>query len=61
MSAAAQTRRPPARRAGPRAHVQVLFAPNFKCSVARSLHADPAHPGCRFVDLAEISAKEHVF
>jgi hypothetical protein len=39
----------------------VLFAPNFKCSVFRSLYSDPAHPGCRFVDLAETSTKEHIF
>jgi hypothetical protein len=32
---------------------QVLLAPNFSATVARPAYADPAHPGCRFVDLAE--------
>jgi hypothetical protein len=34
---------------------QVLLAPNFSATVARSTYADPARPGCRFVDLAECS------
>jgi len=40
---------------------EVLFAPNFKAQVARSLYSDPAHPDCRFVDLAESRAQQHVF
>ena len=56
-------KRPPPRRPAPAAPppAQVLLPPNFKAVVARTLYSDPAHPGCRFVDLAESRSAEHVF
>eukprot|EP00291_Cryptomonas_curvata_P029934 CAMPEP_0172210972 /NCGR_PEP_ID=MMETSP1050-20130122/36127_1 /TAXON_ID=233186 /ORGANISM="Cryptomonas curvata, Strain CCAP979/52" /LENGTH=183 /DNA_ID=CAMNT_0012891339 /DNA_START=634 /DNA_END=1186 /DNA_ORIENTATION=- len=41
---------------------EVLLAPNFSATVSRSFYTDPAHPGCRFIDLTEYARKEpHVF
>jgi len=40
---------------------EVLFAPNFKAQVSRSLYSDPAYPHIRFIDLAESRARRHVF
>ncbi len=39
----------------------MLLAPNFAATVARSCYADPAHPGCRFVDLTEDPRKRDVY
>ena len=52
VTAAAVPGRRPTRTRGA-ALGQVLLAPNFSATVARPAYADPAHPGCRFVDLAE--------
>ena len=40
---------------------QVLLAPNFAATVARSFYSDAAHPDCRFVDLTEDPRKRDVY
>ena len=40
---------------------QVLLAPNFSATVSRPAYADPAHPGCSFIDLAECVGKKFVY
>jgi hypothetical protein len=44
-----------------RAGGQVLLAPNFSGTVARPCYADPAHPGCRFIDVTESVGHKFVF